>query len=386
MTRAESRREAVGLQLTGLVYVLVIGALIWLSIAIYAKTFTDHVTIELRAERAGQQLNVGGDVRMNGAIVGRVAKVEPGRPGAHIALQIDHEAADQIPSDVTGRILPTTLFGQKFVELSSAADPTDDHLEDGTIIQQDTSAEAVEITQVLDNLDPLLTAVRPERLAATLGALSTGLEGRGATLGRLIDDSGSYLTSLNQLTPDLERDLGLLRDVSGQYADAAPDLLALARSASVTTSTIVARQGDLRDFYVNVSGAAAAGDDLLRANRENLVEAARLARPTLELLEEYAPEVGCVLDGFLAVAAQTTAQISGVLFKGQFTLGAQVPGYSTSDTLEFGDIGTGPACRGLPNAPIPYPGVTLNDGYSHPPANDLLPILLGPDARAPVLP
>lgn len=376
---AQSTAEAWRLRASGLFYVGVLAGLVWLSIAAYNKTFTDHVTVEVEARNAGLQLNVGGDVRMNGAIVGRVSGVRPGDPGARIELQIDGDAADEIPSDVTARILPTTLFGQKFVELSSSGDPGTDHLVEGARIAEDPGPAAAEINEVLDRLDPLLTAVKPERLASTLSALSTGLDGRGAKLGRLIDDSGAYLTELNTLAPQFERDLGLLRDVSGQYAAVAPDLLQIARDVSVTSRTVRARSTDLGRFFTEVRGAATAGNELLSTNRDAIVSTARLSRPTLELLAEYSPELPCVLDGFLVVSDQSSAQVKNGSLQGNFTLGAQVPGYAQADALQFGDLGTGPACRGLPGAPIPYPGVQLNDGYSHPRANDLLPVLLGPD-------
>lgn len=380
MTRhAQSAVEAWRLRATGLVYLVVLAALVWLSIAAYDKAFTDHVTVEVTARKAGLQLNVGGDVRMNGAIVGRVSGVRPGAPGAVVELQIDGDAADEIPTDVTARILPTTLFGQKFVELSSPADPAAAHLTEGARIAEDPGPSAVEVNEVLDRLDPLLTAVRPERLASTLSALSTGLDGRGARLGELIDGSGAYLEQLNELTPGIERDLGLLRDVSGQYAAVAPDLLQIARDASRTSRTIRSRSSDLERFFTEVRDVAAVGDRVLRDNRDAIVATSRISRPTLELLAQYSPELPCVLDGFLAGSRQAGAQVKGGSIQGNFTLGAQVPGYAQKDALKLGDVGTGPSCRGLPNAPVPYPGVVLDDGYTRPKANDLLPILLGPD-------
>ena len=63
---AASRGEAVRLQLLGLVYAAVLVGLVGLSIAFYQHAFDDHVTVTVGTREAGQQLNVGGDVRMNG--------------------------------------------------------------------------------------------------------------------------------------------------------------------------------------------------------------------------------------------------------------------------------------------------------------------------------
>lgn len=355
---APSRR----LELTGLLYLVVVALLVWVSIASYRHVFSDHVTVSVTARTAGEQLNVGGDVRMNGAIVGRVAEVRSASGGARISLQINSEDADRIPTDVVARILPTTLFGQKFVELRSSSTTAAGHLVEGSEIAEDTSAEAIELTDVIDDLDPVLTSIRPDRLAAALGGLAGGLSGRGDDLGRLVADGGDYLAELNGQTPLFEEDLALFADVAGQYADAAPDLLDAVRSATVTARTINSGRVSIAGFFAALSDAAVAGRDLIGTNADRLAESARLARPTAELLAEYSPQLLCTIRGFLQVEAQSAKQIRNNSFQGHFTMGQQVRGYTPDDALVLGDLGTGPACRGLPVAPVPYGPVDLDDG------------------------
>jgi len=359
-TLAQSPARARRLEVTGLLYLVVIGFLIWVSIASYQHVFDDNVTVSVDARTAGQQLNVGGDVRMNGAIVGRISDVRATSSRARITLQINAEDAARIPRDVVARVLPTTLFGQKFVELKSTSSTAAGHLVDGSVIAEDTSVEAAELTDVIDNLDPVITAIRPDRLASALGGLSQGLTGRGEDLAQLIANSGEYLAALNAQTELFETDLGLLSDVSGQYADATGDFLGVARNATVTARSI--QLSDLPSFFSALGAASASGADLIAANQENLAEVARLSRPTFELLAEYAPELVCVIGGFLEVEARSAEQIRNNSFQGHFTIGAQARGYTPADALVLGDLGTGPACRGLPKAPIPYGPVDLNDG------------------------
>ena len=359
-TAAHAPRVARRLELTGVVYLLVVLGLVWVSIASYRHVFSNHVTVVVQARAVGQQLNVGGDVRMNGAIVGRISAVRAVDAGARISLQINGDDADRIPVDVRARILPTTLFGQKYVELTSSSTTAAGHLRDGSRIAEDTSAEATELTDVIDDLDPVLTAIRPDRLAATFGGLSEGLSGRGTALAGLIRDGGGYLGSLNAQTPLFEADLALLDRVSGQYADDAPDFLSLLRNATRTSRTI--QGSDVPGFISALSAAAGAGTELVSANSAQLAESARLSRPTAELLAEYSPELVCTIKGFLAVRDQSAKQIRHNAFQGHFTIGKQARGYTPADALVLGDLGTGPHCRGLPHAPIPYGPVNLNDG------------------------
>ncbi len=360
---AESPARARRLEVSGLVYLLVVGLLVWFSIASYQHVFDDDITVTLTARTAGQQLNVGGDVRMNGAIVGRISGVETDDEQARISLAINADDADRIPTDVVARILPTTLFGQKYVELTSSSTTAAGHLVDGSAISEDTSAEATELTDVIDDLDPVLTAVRPDKLAAALGGLSEGLSGRGDDLHRLIADGGEYLAALNDQTPVFEEDLGLLDQVTGQYADNTPGLLALARNATVTARTIQAN--DLAAFVRSLNAAAVSGSDLLTVTSDNLAEAARLARPTLSLLAEYSPEFVCTIQGFKRNEELSAAQIRHNSTQGFFTIGNQHRGYQPTEGLKLGDLGTGPSCRGLPNPPVPYPGFELDDGVGN---------------------
>ena len=80
-------------------------------------------------------------------------------------------------------MLPKTLFGERYVDLEAPAAPVDGDLHDGALIDQDRSSAAIELERVLDDLLPLLQAIQPDKLAATLGALATALQGRGEQLG-----------------------------------------------------------------------------------------------------------------------------------------------------------------------------------------------------------
>lgn len=356
-TRAEARR----LQLVGVAWLVLLALLVSLSIATYNKAFDGHVTVTVEAPRTGMQLNVGGDVRMNGAIVGRVSGIGATDRGAAVEVQLDGDAAERIPDTATAEILPTTLFGQKYVELSSPADPGDGHVVEGTVLQSAPGSEPAELTTVLDNLEVVLDSVQPQRLSAMLQATAYGLDGQGAAMADLIDSGGSYLLRLNQLAPDFVEDLRLLEAVTGQYAGNVPALLEVLDNASTTTATM-AEGTRWQTFLREVTRAAGAGEELLSASRRQLRESAALSRPTLELLAEYSPQIPCTITGFLGVRDSSAAQVKGASVEGYFTFGEQVDGYTSADELVLGDVGTGPACRGLPDPPIPYPAVDLDDG------------------------
>lgn len=357
-----TRAEALRLRAGGLVWLVVLALLVALSVATYAKVFGDHVTVTVRAPRAGMQLNPGGDVRMNGAIVGRISDVAATGRGADVELQIDGDKAERIPTSAQARILPTTLFGQKYVELRSSAAPGAG-LREGTVLRTAPDATYTELTDVLDGLEPLLSTVRPGELSTLLHESSRALDGQGTTLAELFDSGGAYLRDLNRLTPQLERDLRLLEAVTGRYADSAGSIVDLLDQSTRVLNTLT-EGNQWRRVLDETASTSDAGRELLLASRRNLREATTLSRPTLEVLAEYSPQIPCMVRGFLGVRDSSAAQIKGRSVEGYFTMGQQVRGYKRQDRLRMGDVGTGPSCRGLPDPPVPYPGVDLDDGVN----------------------
>ena len=106
-------------RLQGVGFLAVVALLLGLTIAVYNKALpwqsTDEVILE--ADRAGNQLVVPADVKLDGVLVGRVAGVSTTGDTVRMRLQLDKSRIKQIPADVQARILPKTLFGEKFVDL-----------------------------------------------------------------------------------------------------------------------------------------------------------------------------------------------------------------------------------------------------------------------------
>jgi len=289
------------LVLQGLAFVVVIALLVGLSIAQYAGAFRSGASVMLKADHAGSQLNQRADVKVRGLIVGRVASITSTGDGADILMSIDSDKIDQIPDNVTARLLPKTLFGEKFVSLEPPAAPSTTPLADGDVIGQDRSSTAREVDTALDNLEPVLTAVQPDKLKGTLGAVAMGVQGRGEQLGQTLVGLNVLVEGITPSVPALQDDLRDLATLSDTAADTAPDLLSALDDLTVPANTIVDQADNLRDVYSSVIGAS---DDLrafLDANGENIIQLTATSRPTLETLARYAPEFPCFFENLVSV-------------------------------------------------------------------------------------
>lgn len=361
----DTGREHARLIVAGTVFVAVTALLIGLSIAIYDKAFTDSTMVTIKAERAGLQLVKFGDVRMHGVLVGRVDSVRQDGHQASIRVALDPDEARTIPANITVEILPTTLFGQKYVALVDPERPARQMLRDGTVIPASRVRTNVELSQILANLFPLLRAIRPADLNTTLHALATALSGRGEEIGQTLEDLDQYLTAINPHLPTLQQDLSLLADVSHTYDLAAPDLFRILDNATTTARTVTSMKGQLAGFIDGVTTLAGTGRRVLAANEQAILREGRLAVPLVGLLDTYSPEFPCVLEG----ADRYTDRLNQIFSTGRVNqtmsfAAEQRPPYGPQDRPEYGEIGHGPWCLGLPNPgrQVPFPPLDLADG------------------------
>ncbi|MER6403071.1 MCE family protein [Streptomyces viridosporus] len=347
-----ARGEAVRRRCAGVVFLLVPALLVWLAVAVYDKRFTDSDPVVVETGSVGNEMHLGAEVKLRGVVVGEVRAVEATGDGARLTLAMKPGALDDVPSDVRAQMLPTTLFGERFVALVPPEAPSAEPLAPGAVIPQDRSENAVELQQVLDDVLPMLTAVQPHKLSATLSAVSQALEGRGDRLGDTLGRLDAHLKEFNPHLPTLNRDLKHLVKVSHVYADAAPDIITALTDFTTTSGTLAEQEA----AYAGTLGATTrTAEDMtafLRQNEKNIIRLSATSRPTLELLAEYAPSFPCTL----RTLAEFVPAMDKALGKGTDrpgihvdvtavpARGAYLPG---RDTPVYG-AGGGPRCPSVP--------------------------------------
>lgn len=282
-------------RLVGLVFLVLLSMLVWVSIAVYDKRFTSVNMVTLHTSSVGNEMHLHADVKLRGVVVGEVRRISADGSGARLTLAIQPEMTRRLPANVSAQMLPTTLFGQRYVSLSLPAQPVPQRLTDGSVITQDRSANAIELEQVLESLQDLLTAVQPEKLSATLNAMAEALQGRGRQLGRTLVEIEAYLKEFNKDLPAFNRNIRRLAQVADGYANATPDILQALNDFTVGARTIVDQRNNLDDLYAAVTGMSEDLDDFLRENRNNIIRLSADSRATLELIARYAPEFPCTL-------------------------------------------------------------------------------------------
>ena len=370
-------------QVLGLVFLVVCVLFFGTTVAAYHKEFTPVAMVRLDTDHVGNQVRTGSDVKLRGVVVGEVRAINASGDHAALDLALDPAQLTLIPANVSARLLPRTLFGERYVALQIPDGRSARHLAAGDVIPQDRSSSAIELEQVLDNVMPLLQSVQPQKLASTLSAVATALDGRGEQLGTTLVKVSEYLAGLNPSLPDIKADITGLANVAATYDRAGPDLLQALSDLTTTTKTLVDRQQQLAQVWASVTTASDDLDSFLRVNQANLINLTVTSQSTLDVLAKYAPEYPCLLQQ-LADAVPRAYQAFGygtdrmnhvtirfIADRTKYEPGQDEPAYLDK---------RGPRC--YPMVPPPGrwpqypPGGPVQDGSTHPPA--------GPGASVPL--
>lgn len=352
-------------QAYGVAFLLTLVVLVGLSVATFQKRFTPVVKVTLMAERIGNQLQNSSDVKIRGLIVGEVRSITSTGSGASIVMALQPDQVANIPVNVSARILPKTLFGERYVDLVIPSDPSPKAIVEGDTISQDRTKVAIELEQVFDDLLPLLRTVKPEKLAATLNALATALDGRGTQLGKNLVLADTYFAAINPKMPTIQADISGLADLASTYATAAPDLLRMVKSLTTTSATITEKQDALAGFLAGTAGFANTATAFLKANDDRIIQVGRVQRPTLALAARYAPEYPCFATGLADWIPRANQMFSNHTF--HITLEVVKPRtpFKPGEEPVWGEH-RGPSCMGLPNPGYtqahPRPGMKFADG------------------------
>ena len=314
----------------GVAFLVLLLLFVYLTYAIFTRKFVDYVPVKLKTSSIGLQLPALADVKIRGLIVGDVRSIDSDGDGAVLTLAIDPKQKDLIPKNVSARILPKTLFGEKYVALQVPSSPSPESIRAGATISE--SHVAIEVEKVLNDLYPLLRTVQPAQLNYTLTAMADALEGRGEKIGNNLVVLDDYLKRMNPKIPLLIDDLGKLATVSDTYAQVTPELATLLRNSVTTGNTFVQKEAKVQALFQDVASFSSTSKDFLEQNGSNIIRLSEQGQAQLPLFAKYAPEYPCLLKGMVDWTPRMESAYRGYeLHINLETLPNQPTGYSSAD-------------------------------------------------------
>lgn len=261
----------------GVIALVVIAAVVAVLLAIGRGALADTVDVEVLVDDAGGSLVSGGAVKYDGVTVGTVksltaANKNAAAGGVRLLVEMDGELADDVPGNVSARILPASVFGISFVDLVPSGKPNG-KIRAGQEIPQDSSMETLEMQTILDGLDRVIGSLGPARISRMLNAISSTLDGNGEKLGQTIERLEAYLRKLNPTMPLVRRNVELLATNLESFQQNAPELFQATEDAMVVTTTLIEQEQNFQKLLTGGQDALSQTQQTLTASEKSLVQA-----------------------------------------------------------------------------------------------------------------
>lgn len=277
-----------------------IGVLVFVQ---FRGGFTAKESLTLLSDRGGLLVGAGSKVTLNGVEIGKVADISEverdGRPAAQFTLDVAPDYLELIPVNVIAGIKATTVFGGKYVALSSPEHPGMPIAPADVI---DARSVSTEVNTVFQTLTSIAQSVDPVKLNLTLSATAEALSGLGEKFGTSLVNANKTLDNLNPQMDRLHHDVRQLAKVADVVADASGDLWNFVSNVTTTARTLNAQQKELDAVLLAATGFANVGADVLQESRSHLVQTLDQLVPVTGLLDTYSPEVFCAIRNAAEVA------------------------------------------------------------------------------------
>ncbi|WP_044514924.1 MCE family protein [Mycolicibacterium septicum] len=340
--------------------------------------FYSQVRLTILSSRAGLVMDPGSKVTYNGLAVGRVTSVDEteihGVPAARISLDIEKKYLVAIPSNVDASITASTVFGNKYISLLSPDHPDLLPISADTVI--DARAVTTEFNTLFETIMSISEKVDPVKLNATLTATAEALNGLGERFGQSLRDGELIMARLNDQMPQINHDIRRLAELADVYSDASPHLWGFLSNATATAHTVNAQRHSLDTALLEAIGFGDTAAPILEKGSPYLVRALSDLERTATLLNDYSPELFCLIRNYHDVSPQVAAaegdngySIHGI----NKILGAENP-YVYPDNLPRvsarGGPGGAPGCWQPINRDLwPAPYLVMDTGASVAPYN-----------------
>ncbi|MGD1241132.1 MCE family protein [Mycobacterium seoulense] len=308
----------------GLVAVAVMGLVGSLLYLQFRGDLTPTTKLTMVAARAGLVLDPGSKVTYNGVQIGRVDRISEttrdGKPAAKLVLDITPRYLKLIPANVAATIKATTVFGNKYVALSSPPQPAAQSIAPAAVIE--ATAVTTEFNTVFETLMSIAEKVDPVKVNLTLSAAAQALTGLGDRFGASLVNGNTILDDVNPRMPEIRADAARLAALGDAYASASPDLWDALDHAVTAARTFNRQQIDLDAALLAAAGLGGTGADVFGRGGPYLARGADDLVTPSQLLDEYSPEIFCTIRNFDEVGPR----IHNALGDNGYSLGAHAAG------------------------------------------------------------
>lgn len=236
----------------------------------------------------------GSEVRVLGLTVGEVTDITPSGGTVDVAMAVD--ADRPLPADVTARLVPTSLLGERVVELSPAY-TGGERLADGAVLGPDRTSQPPSVDEVLASFEHFLSSLDRRALADLIDSMAGTLEGQGADLNELIDEGSETVRVLSNSSGDLNALVSELADLNETLATRDERIGDTLEEVSTTLRTVAEERENIVGSVAQLQRLTAQLRPLLDDHGEALVTDLEQLTTSLSTVERNLARVGEAAQG-----------------------------------------------------------------------------------------
>ncbi len=313
MTAPLNKLRRPPLKLAGLILLIILALITTFVFLQFRGKLTPTTQLTLMSSRSGLVMDPNSKVTFNGVEIGRVktisAQVENGEEAAKLILDVNPRFLPLIPSNVNADIEATTIFGNKYVSLSSPANPSPTRVSSSSVI--DARSVTVEFNTLFETITGIAEKIDPVKLNLTLSATAESLTGLGTKLGKSLVNANVALKDINPRLPRLQYGLQRLADTADFYTDYFPDLWDSLDNALTTSRTLNAQRGDLDAALLAAAGFSNTGADVFERGMPYFVRGIADLVPTSQTLNTYSPSLFCLFRNYAELVPLADSSFGG---------------------------------------------------------------------------
>lgn len=220
-------------------------------------------------------LFAGAKVKVLGVEVGEVTAIDV--RGTKVQVEMSYDAERSLPADVRAVIVPPSIVGDRFVQLTPAyrGGPT---LPDGARLGLDRTAVPVELDDTYRTVDQLVTALGPQganadgALSRLIGATAEHLGGNGKRYNKAMKDLAGAIGALSGGREDIAGTVTNLSRLSERFARDDDVIRSLIHNLTAVSTQLNGERDEIGAATENLAVALRDVSEFIAKNKKPLTD------------------------------------------------------------------------------------------------------------------